>query len=162
MDSSLLRVSGPARRLLQHGFHHRQAVTLSSMGYSTGCRSPGASPWSSPWAAGESLLLEHFTPLVLHWPRCLQSFPPTQSHSSLWLPLHRVFPPLPHCILPQALPLLLMGLAMASSGFILELAGTGSFGHSGKLPAVSHRNHCCNCVLPKPGHTNTTHTPSLT
>jgi len=50
------------------------------------------------------------------------------SHSSLLL---QVFSPLLKCVIPEELPVLLMGSALASGGSILELAGIGFIGHGG-------------------------------
>ena len=87
-----------------------------------------ASPWSSPWAAGEPLLwsLEHLLPLLCHWPWCLQSC--FFYIFSLLSPLAVLFPILKY-VITEVLPPLLMGLALASSRSILELAGTGFIGH---------------------------------
>ena len=47
------------------------------------------------------------------------------------------FFPLLKYVITEVLPPLLMGLALASGGSVLELAGTGSVGHGGKLLAAS-------------------------
>jgi len=89
------------------------------------------SPWSSSWAAGESLLwlLEHLLPLLLHRSWCLQS-----CFSHIHTPLsHCSFLPLLKYIITEVLPPLLMGSALASRGYILELAGIGSVRHSGSF-----------------------------
>ena len=49
--------------------------------------------------------------------------------------------PLLKSVLPEALPPLLMGSALASGRSILEPAGIGSWGTWGKLLAASHRSH---------------------
>ena len=97
-----------------------------------------ASPWSSPQASGESLLwrVEHLLPFLLH---CLQS-----SHSSLLLEKcpYTGFVFLLKYVIQEALLLLLIGLALASSRAVLEPASNGCRTW-GKLLAASHRSHPC-------------------
>ena len=50
----------------------------------------------------------------------------TYSHSSLWLQLHSFLFPLLKYVIPEVLPLSLMGSALASSRSSLERAGIGS------------------------------------
>ncbi|XP_074683769.1 LYR motif-containing protein 4 isoform X1 [Strix aluco] len=100
----------------------------------------GAQPaplWSSPWAAGESVLwcLEHLLLLLLHRPWRPQS---CFSHIfSIFFPAAiagaQQFFPLLKYVIPEVLPPLLMGSALASDGSVLEPAGIGSVGHGGRF-----------------------------
>ena len=87
-------------------------------------RGQPASPCSSPCTAGESVFrrLEHLLPTLLHWPECLQS---CFSHIFSLLSPPATFSPLLKHIIAEALPLLLIGLALASGESILELVGIG-------------------------------------
>ena len=114
------------------------AVWLSApLGCSMGCRGQPASPWSTSPAAGESVLrrLEHPLPLLLHWLWCLQScFSPIVSLlSPATIAVRQGFFALLKYIIPEELPLSLMGLALASGGSVLEPVGVGSIGHRGNL-----------------------------
>jgi len=71
--------------------------------------------------------------------------------------MQRDFFPLLKFFITEALPLLLMGLALASGGSALELADIDSTRHRGKLLAASHRSHPCSPQLPKPCHANPIH-----
>lgn len=76
-------------------------------------------------------LWELLLPLLLHWAGCLQSsFSPT---FSLLFPLllHSSFYPLLKYVIPKVLLLLLVGLALVSSGSLQEPAGTASVGCGG-------------------------------
>jgi len=120
-----------------------------------------ASPWSSPCTVGESLLqhLEHLLPLLLHCPWCLQScFSHTVSLPSIRCCCSTPgFPSLLKYIIPEVLPPLLMGSALASSGSILELAGIGSVRHRGSFCRFSKQPPCSPLPLPKPCHANRIH-----
>jgi len=67
----------------------------------------------------------------------------------------QVFPLLKY--VPEALPLSVMGSALARSGSILELAGIGSYQTRVKLLAASHRSHTYSLPLPKCCHANPQH-----
>jgi len=150
LSTGLQVLAGACSSIGFRGHSFLQAYSCSSVGSSIGCRwisaplctSMGcrgqpASPWSSPQAAGESLLrrLEHLLPppsaLTLVSAELLLS----QSHSSLQLQLllHRFFLPFLKYVITEVLPPLLIGLALASNGSILELAGTGSVRHMGSF-----------------------------
>jgi len=72
-------------------------------------------------------------PLLLHCPSCLLSFSHIVSLLSLTAVPPQFFPPLLSYVIPEVLPLSLMGSALASGGSVLELAGTGSVGHGGSF-----------------------------
>jgi len=119
-----------------------------------------ASPWSSSQAARENSLLQHLEnvlPLPLHWPWYLQT---CFSHivSLLSLNCHFsqqfFFLPLLNYVITEALPPSLIGLALASSGSILELAGTGSIRHGGSFSQLLTEATPIAPPLPKPCHTN--------
>ncbi|KAM9590835.1 uncharacterized protein ACIBXB_005885 [Morphnus guianensis] len=97
--------------LPHHGLHHRLQGNLCSGAWST----------SSP---------SFFTDLGVCRVVSL-----TCSHSSLWLQFlchSNFFPPLEY-VITEVLPLSLIGLALASSGSVLEPAGIGSVGHRGSF-----------------------------
>ena len=91
-----------------------------------------ASPWSSSRVAREDSLLRHLEHLL----------PPASSLTLVSAEFSHVvsllsncrltalfFLPLLKCVIPEALPLSLIGLALASGGSILEPAGTGFIKH---------------------------------
>jgi len=97
-----------------------------------------ASPWSSPRAAGESLLwcLEHLLPLlfltfVSAGLFLSHSLNPLSSDCRCCCAAD--FFPLLKYVITEALPPSLMGCALASSGYVLRPAGTGSIGHRGSF-----------------------------
>ena len=112
----------------------------------------------SPRVAGESLPrhLEHLLPLLLHWPWCLQS---CFSHIfSLLCPAAKCcyagFFRLLKYIIPEVLPLSLMGSALASGRANLEPSGTGSMGPGGSFWQLLARDTPVALMLPKPCHAN--------
>jgi len=95
-----------------------------------------ASSWSSSRAASENSLLrclEHLLPLLLYSLWCLQScFSHMVSLLSLDCPFTTGFFPLLKCVITETLPpLLMIGLALANRGFVLELADIGFIRHGG-------------------------------
>jgi len=119
-----------------------------------------ASPWSSSRAAREGSLLRRFGHLL----------PPPSSltlvSAELFLSDHlthlsslhfhqRVFfLPFLNYVIPEALPQLLIGLALASSGSILEPAGTGFIRHGGSFLQLLTEVTPIAPLLPKPCQTN--------
>jgi len=162
-----------------HGHSLLQASTCSGMGSLP--RAPGgdllhrgppwtaggqpASSWSSSRAAREGSLLQHFghlLPLLLHRSWCLQS---CFSHRLTPLSLPCLFttevsflPLLKYVIAEVLPPLLLIGLALASGGSILEPAGTGFTIHGGSFLQLLTEDTLIAAPLPKPCHAN----PSVT
>jgi len=133
--------------LLQHGV----SSTCSSMGSSTGYRWISAPLWTSMDCKGTTCLTMVFiigckgkiSALVSQAPPPLSFFTDlgvcrvvslTSSHSSLFtaVSLHGFFPLLKY-VITEALPLSLIGLALASGGSILEPAGTGFIRHGGSF-----------------------------
>jgi len=89
-----------------------------------------APPWSTPWAAEEPLLqcLEHLLPppsLTLVYAELFLSHILTPL-SSCSCCCAAAFFPLLNYVIPEALPLSLMALALASNGSVLEPAGISS------------------------------------
>lgn len=144
MASSLHMAIGPARTLLL---------------LPTGSQLPTGIHlvWGPPWAAGGSLPQgsEHLSPLLLHWPECLQS---CCSHifSLLLLAAQFLFPLLTYMIL-EVLSLLLMNLALTSGGSIFELADAG-FSRCREIfwQLLKEATHVAP-LLPKPGRANWIH-----
>jgi len=60
-------------------------------------------------------------------------------------------------VIPEALPPLLVGSALASSGSILEPSGTGAMGHRGSFQQLLTEAPPCSPLLPKPCHANQIH-----
>lgn len=73
-------------------------------------------------------------------------------HSSLWLTLCSSFFPLFKSVFSETLPPSQMGLAMASSGTLLELAGINSVGHGGNFWHLLTEVTAVTPPLPKPCH----------
>ena len=120
--------------------------TCSCMGSSTGCRWISAPLWTSMGCRGTAYL-----PLP-HRPLCLQS---CCSHifsllSACSCCCAANFFPLLKYVIPEALPPLLVGLAMASSGSVLEPAGIGSVGHRRIFPQLLTEATHVALLLPKP------------
>jgi len=77
------------------------------------------------------------------------------SHHLSSLPSHRSFLiPFLKYVIPEALPLSLIGLALASGGSILELAGTGCIRHGGSFWQLLTEATPTAPLLPKPCHAN--------
>jgi len=142
-----------------------QTSTCSGVGPSMGCRWISAQQWISTGCRGTACLTMVFHhrlqgilcsgtwstsfPL-LHWPWCLQS-----SHSSLLLQDAIVqFYSFLKYIATEVLPLPLMGLALASGGSFLELAGVGSVGRRGSFSQLLTEATPVVPLLLKPCHTN--------
>lgn len=86
----------------------------------------------------ENLLccLDHLHTLLPHWPGCLHGYFLTYSHSSLFclqLPQQGNFFPFLKYVIPEALPILLMGSALATSRSIVLTSGIGFVGHGGNF-----------------------------
>ncbi|KAM9591171.1 uncharacterized protein ACIBXB_006070 [Morphnus guianensis] len=80
----------------------------------------------------------------------------TCSRSALQLPFPcalQLFPLLKY-VIPEALPLSLIGSALAGGGSVLELAGIGSIGHRGSFQQLLTEATPVTPPLPKPCHTN--------
>jgi len=65
-----------------------------------------------------------------------------------------IFLPLLKYVITEALPPLLIALALASGRSILEPAGTGFIRHGGSFSQLLHRSHPYRPPLPKHCHTN--------
>jgi len=116
-----------------------------------------ASPWSAPWAAGEPLLrcLEHLLPSFCTYLGVCRVVSLTYSRSSHLSALaQQVFFPILKYVITEALPLSLMGSALASSRSILEPARTGSVGHGGSFSQFLTEATPVAPLLPKPCHAN--------
>jgi len=127
-----------------------QAYICSSMGSSTGYRWISAPPWTSMGCRGTTCLTMVFITGCRGKISALASGAPPPPPSSLTLvsaelflshsltPLSQtaismqVFPLLKY-VISETLPPLLIGLALASSGSVLELAGIGSIRHGGSF-----------------------------
>lgn len=106
---------------------------------STGWRGIGASPWSAPWSARESQL-QHLVSL-------------TYSHSSFLLRYNFFFFFLKYLI-PETLPLSLIGLALASNGSVLEPIGIVSTGHRNSFWQLLTKSTSAAPLLLKPHQSN--------
>jgi len=120
-----------------------------------------ASLWSSSWPVGEKSLawhLEYLLPLLLHRPWCLQT---SFSHIVPLLSLHchftAAFFPLLEYVITEMLPLSLFGLALASSKFVLEPAGTGFTRHGRSFLQLLTEATPVAPPLPKICHANPQH-----
>jgi len=114
----------------------------STFVFSTGCReispvAPGETPPpSSPTLVSAGLLLSHrLTPLF----GCSSA---------------DCFFPLLNYVIPEVLPLSLMGSALASGGSVLEPAGTGSVGRGGSFWQLPTEATPLAPPLPEPCHAN--------
>jgi len=149
-----------------------QASPGSGMGSSPGCGWGSAPPWTSLGCRGTACLTMVCStgcrgtsalapgappPPPLHRPWCLQS---CCSHIVSLLSQAAVFYctavfSLLNCVIPEPLPPLLMGLALASSGSTLELAGIGSIRHGGRsFWQLLTGATSVACPVPKPCHAN--------
>jgi len=84
----------------------------------------------------------------------------TSSHSSLCTAVSPQFrPPTPllKYVITETLPPSLIGLALVSSGSVLELAGTGFIRHRGSFLQLLTEATAIAPLLPKPCHTNPQH-----
>lgn len=102
---------------------------------SKGCRGISAPPCTSKGDRGiiSALAPGAPSPLLLHWPWYLKNyFPHIFSLLSVASVVQQLCPLLID-ITTAVLPPLLMDSALASSGFLLELAGIGSVGHGGSI-----------------------------
>jgi len=154
--------TGPARSLLQHGLptgsqlpsgFHLLQHRVPSVGY----RCISAPPWTSTDCRGTTCLTMVFITSCKGKPSTLAPQAPPPPLSSLILvsaefflshsltPLsqllfhHRCFPPLKY-VITEVLPLLLIGLVLASNRSVLELASI-VYQTWGKLLKTSHRIH---------------------
>lgn len=146
--------SAPARAA--HGSQPLLCIHLWVWVPSMGCRgisaaSPWAAAWAASWAAGQPQLWHqpHFL-FLFPWPwglqgYCLHVF----SLLSLAAILQKFFLPLIKYLIPEVLPLSLVGLALPSSGSISELAVIGSVEQRGRFLASSHSSHPWSCPTTK-------------
>ncbi|KAJ7414373.1 hypothetical protein BTVI_41283 [Pitangus sulphuratus] len=95
-----------------HGLQQDSCLTM-------GC-TMGSSAWSISSPSSTDLGVSRVVPL-------------TYSHSSLPAAVFAGFFSLLGHVIPEALPPSLMGSALASRGFILELSGIGSIGYGGSF-----------------------------
>ena len=123
-------------------------TTCLTMDFITSCkgrlsapvsRAPPLPPSSLSLVSAELLLSHRLTPLS--W---------MSSHCSFFLPLLKY-------IITETLPLLLIGLALASSGSFLESAGTGCIRLGGSFSHLLTEATPIAPPLPKPCHTNPQH-----
>jgi len=123
------------------------ASTCSGVVSSTDCRWISAPPWTSMGCRGTSALTPE-TPPPLPSSLTLVSTELFLSHILTPLSGYKccsavTFPPLRKYVITEALPPPLTGPALASSGSLLEPAGTGSVGHGGnfqQLPTEATAN----------------------
>jgi len=101
-----------------------RGTTCLAMVFSTGCRGISAPAPGAPPSHPSSLTLVSAELFLLHLLGPL---------SWLLLLLHSSFSPLLNYVMPEVLPPSLMGLALASSGSVLDLAGTGSIKSGGSF-----------------------------
>ena len=127
------------------------ASTCSRVGSSLGCRWISAPPWTSMDYRWTACLTMVFTTgcrgISAPVPGASPPPPASQTLGSAGLFLSHVLTPLSGChfcapcnffsllkyVIPEALLPLLMGLALASSGSVLEPAGIGTIGHRGNF-----------------------------
>ena len=177
VGSCLHESAGPGRSLLQRGAPH--TVIASFMHLSTPVRGPfmgyrwrSAPPWISLDCKGDSLPhhclssraaredtllrhLEHLLPL----PSSLTLVSTELFLSHLLTPLSQLpcypsFFPFLKYVITEVLPPLLVGLALARGGSILEPAGTGFIRHGGSFLQLLIEATPIAPPLPKPCHTN--------
>ena len=148
-----------------------RASICSSMGSFPACRWISAPLWSSMGFRGTTCL----TMSLLHrlqgnlcssdWSTSSPSFftdlgvcrvvSLTSSHSSLSTTVSsQVFFPLLKYVIPEVLPPLLMGSALASGAFVLEPAGTGFIKHGGSFSQLLTEATPIAPLLPKSCHAN--------
>ncbi|KAM9590844.1 uncharacterized protein ACIBXB_005893 [Morphnus guianensis] len=145
--------------------------TCSGVGSSTGCRWISAPPRTSMDCRGTACLTMVFTTGCRGISALAPGAPPPPPSSltlvSAGLFLLHVLTPLSGChfclsqqlfsflknVITEALPLSLIGLALASSGSVLEPAGIGSVGHSGSFQQLLTEATPVTPPLPKPCHT---------
>ena len=149
VGSSFHGSAGPARSLLQHGALHGVIASF---------RHPPAPAWGSfHWLQVDlcSGAWSTFSPspsLTLMSAELFHIFSLSAANAVM-----QVFSPFLNCVVPEVLPPLLMGSALASSGSVLELAGTASVGHRGSFSQLSTEATPVAPTLPKPCHTNLIH-----
>ena len=179
MDSFLHGSAGPGRSLLQHklpmGSQLPSGIHLLRCGVpSKGYRWISAPPWTSMGCRGTTCLTMVFIMSCKGRLSAPVSRAPPPPPSSLMLvfaelflsrhltplsqlPSHRSF----FCpfsnIIPEVLPSLLIGLALASSRSILEPGGTGSIRHRGSFSQLVTEATPIAPLLPKSCHTNPQH-----
>jgi len=155
------------------GHSFLQASTYSCVGSLPRATSGYLLHHGPPWAAGgQTASLRYFSTGCKGGLSALvsQAFPPpsfftdlgvcravsfTSSHSSLsnaFLP--QFFLPLLKYVIPEALPPSLIGLALASSGSVLELAGIGFIRHGESFSQLLTEATPIAPPLPKPCHAN--------
>jgi len=143
------RATGPARSLLQHGLpmESQPASGIHLLWRGVLHRLQG-NLCSSAWSTSSP---SFFNDLGVCRVVSLAS-----SHSSLsTAPSQQFFfPPLLNYFIPEVPPPLLMGLALARSGSILERAGIGSIRHRGSFWQLLTEATPVAPLLPKPCHTN--------
>ena len=141
--------------------------TCSGVGPHPGCRWRSAPPWTSMGCRGTACLTVIFITGCRGVSAVAAGAPPPPPSSltlvSAELFLTRIVTPSSHCrfffpllkhVIPEALPLSLMGSALASSRSILELAGIGSVRHGGSFWQVLTEATPLAPLLPKPCHAN--------
>jgi len=163
---SLLQCGLPTGSQLSSGIHLLQPG-VPSMGY----RWISAPPWTSMDCRGTACLTMVFTICKRRVSALTSRAPPppsfftdldvcrvvslTLSHSSLLTAFHHVFfLPLLKCVIPEALPPLLTGLALGSGQSILELAGTGLIKHGGSFLQLLTEDTPTASLLPNLCHAN--------
>ena len=137
------------------------------MGSSPGCRWRSAPPWTSVGCRGTACLTMVFPRGCSGISAPAARAPPPLSSSLTWgsagvfhvfslfqLLFHSHFFPLLKSVIPEALPLSLVGSALPSSGSVLEPAGIGSVGHRGSFQQLLTEATPVTLMLPKPCHTN--------
>jgi len=176
VGSSLHGSAGPGRSLLQRGLPtgsqppsgiHLLWRGVPSMGY----RWRSAPPWTSMGCRGTACLTMVFimgckgklSVLVSQAPPPPSFFTDhgvcrvvslTLSHSSLSTAVFpQFFSPLLKYVVIEVLPPLLIGLALASGGSVLELAGTGFIRHGGSFSQLLTEVTPIAPLLPKHCHT---------
>lgn len=112
-----------------------QGTACPTTDFTTFCRQLCSVSWSTSSTFTALVTAEL---LLSHYP-----------YSSLCLQLHSCFSPLLKSVIPELLPLSLMGSTLASGRSFLELAGIDS-GNGGSFLAASHRSHPGSPSLPKP------------
>jgi len=167
---------GSSRILLEHrlptGSQPPSGIHLLQPGVpSTGYRWRSAPPWTSMGCRGTACPTMVFIVSCKGKVSAPVSRAPPPPPSSLTLvsaelflsyrltPLSRLvyrcsFFPLLKYVIPEALPLSLIGLALASSGSVFELAGAGFIRHEGSFLQLLTEATPIAPLLPKPCHTN--------
>jgi len=124
------------------------AYTCSGMSSSMGCRWISAPPWASVGCWGTACLtMVCSTSCRATSASVSGAHPPPPSLTLLSSELSVLSPAdnalLLNLVIPEALLPSLLGLALASSGSVLELAGIASVGHGGSFWQLLTRSHPC-------------------